>query len=154
MEISQLLDATYLKTARQANLTEEENEQKVIDLINEAILYDYKLIMIRAKYILLAKKMLQKAKSKTLVGTVIAFHEGTASLKEKLQEAQKAIDLGADELDFVINYTVFIEGNLSFIKEEVTACTKICLINNKVIKWIIEVASLKNNEIIVVSQLI
>ena len=63
MKISQFLDATYLKTASQANLTEEDNQQKVIDLINEAILYDYKLVMIRAKYISLAKKMLQNAAS-------------------------------------------------------------------------------------------
>ena len=154
MKISQFLDATYLKTASQANLTEQENRQKVIDLINEAILYDYKLVMIRAKYITLAKKMLKEATSKTLVGTVIGFHEGTSSIKEKLEEAQKAIDLDADELDFVINYRKFKEGNHQHIKEEVTQYAKICLLDKKVAKFIIEVAALENEEIIVISQLI
>ncbi|QNM85334.1 deoxyribose-phosphate aldolase [Polaribacter pectinis] len=154
MGISQFLDATYLKTASQANLTEEQNQQKVIDLINEAILYDYKLVMLRAKHIPLAKEMLTKAASKTLIGTVIGFHEGTYSIEEKLEEAQNAINLGADELDFVINYEAFKKGNIDLVTEEVTKGTKLCLKNKKVVKWIIEVAALTNEEIIVISQLI
>lgn len=154
MRINQYLDATYLKTANQASLSEEDNQQKVIDLINEAILYDYKLLMIRVKYIPLAKKMLQNANKKILVGTVIGFHEGTYTISEKLDEAQKAINLGADELDFVVNYEAFKKGNIELVKEEVTKGIKLCLNNNKVVKWIIEVAALTNKEIIVISQLI
>lgn len=154
MKINQFLDATYLKTATQANLTEEENLQKVVQLIEEAILYDYKLVMLRAKYIPIAKRLLADAKSNVLVGTVIGFHEGTNTLIEKLEEAQKAIDLGADELDFVINYKAFKDGNLNLITEEVTHGTNLCLKNNKVVKWIIETAALTNQEIVVISQLI
>jgi deoxyribose-phosphate aldolase len=154
MKINQFLDATYLKTSKQANLTAEENKQKVVDLINEAILYKYKLVMLRAKHILLAKKMLQNSKSKTLVGTVIGFYEGTALVKEKLKEAQKAIDLGVDELDFVLNYKAFKQGKVAIVKEEITKGTELCLKNNKTVKWIIEVAALKNEEIIVLSKLI
>lgn len=154
MKISQYLDATYLKTPDQANLTEEENQQKVVDLINEAILYDYKLVMIRAKYIPLAKKMLQKANKKILIGTVIGFHEGTYTTEQKLEEAQNAINLGADELDFVVNYEAFKNGEIEFVKNEIIQGIQICLENHKVIKWIIEVAALTNKEIIVISQLI
>lgn len=154
MKINKFLDATYLKTATQANISEEENLQNVISLVEEAIHYDYKLIMILAQYITITKRLLQDAKSAVLIGTVINFPNGEASLETKLQEAQKAIDLGADELDFVINYTVFKAGNLDLIKKEVTNCAKICLINNKVAKFIIEVAALTNKEIIVISQLI
>ena len=154
MKINQFIDATYLKTAEQANLTPEQNIQKVKDLIIEAITYNYKLVMIRAKHIKLAKKMLSAQEANVLVGTVIGFHEGDAKIAQKLKEAQKAIDLGADELDFVINYKAFKEGNLKLIKEEVTKGTKLCLNNNKVAKWIIEVAALNNNEIIEISKLI
>ena len=154
MKISQYLDATYLKTADQANLSEEENQQKVVDLVNEAILYDYKLVMIRAKYIPLAKKMLQESNNKTLIGTVIGFHEGTYTTAQKLEEAQNAINLGADELDFVVNYEAFKKGEIEFVKNEIIQCTKLCLENHKVVKWIIEVAALTNKEIIVISQLI
>lgn len=154
MEINQYLDATYLKTASQANLSEEENQQKVIDLIKEAILYDYKLIMIRAKYIPLAKEMLKEAGKSNLIGTVIGFHEGSYSIEEKLEEAQKAINLGADELDFVVNYDAFKRGEIDLVKKEVTKGIELSLANNKVVKWIIEVAALTSKEIIVISQLI
>lgn len=154
MKINEYLDATYLKTASQANLTEEENKQKVKELIHEAILYNYKLIMIRAKYIPLAKTMLKEANKNILIGTVIGFHEGTYTIQEKLEEAQKAIDLGADELDFVVNYTAFKNGDLELVKNEITKGIEISLTNNKAVKWIIEVAALTNKEIIVISQLI
>ena len=154
MKINEYLDATYLKTASQANLTEEENQQKVIDLINEAILYNYKLVMIRAKYIPLAKTMLKEADKNILIGTVIGFHEGTYTIQEKLEEAQKAIDLGADELDFVVNYEAFKNDDLELVKTEVTKGIEISLTNHKAVKWIIEVAALTSKEIIVISQLI
>jgi len=154
MKINKFLDATYLKTAAQANITEEENQQKVIDLINEAILYDYKLVMIRVKYISLAKKMLSASKADFLIGTVIDFPEGDSSKEIKLEEAKKAIILEADELDFVVNYTAFKDGKINLIKAEVFSVTKLCLENNKVVKWIIEVAALTTEEIIVISQLI
>ena len=154
MKINQFLDATYLKTASQANISEEENQQKVVDLINEAILYHYKLVMIHSKYISLAKEMLLKANSDVLIGTVIDFPEGNSSKEQKLEEAKKAIALEADELDFVLNYTAFKEGKINLIKAEVFAATKLCLENNKVAKWIIEVAALTSEEIIVISQLI
>jgi deoxyribose-phosphate aldolase len=154
MKINRFLDATYLKTAEQSHISEEENQQLVTDLIYEAVLYDYKLVMIRAKYISLAKKMLLTAKSTVLVGTVVGFYSGQFSTQEKLIEAQKAIDLGADELDFVLNYNAFKEGKIAFIKEEIFLGTKLCLENSKVIKWIIEVAALTDEEIIVISRLI
>ena len=154
MEINQYLDATYLKTASQAHLLEEENKQKVVDLINEAILYDYKLLMIRANYISLAKEMLKEAGKSNLIGTVIGFHEGTYTVEEKLEEAQKAIDLGADELDFVVNNEAFKRGEIDLVKNEITKGIEICLANNKVAKWIIEVAALTNKEIIAISKLI
>ena len=154
MKINQYLDATYLKTASQANFSEEENQQKVIALIRETILYDYKLIMIRANYIPLAKKMFQEAGKENLIGTVIGFHEGTYTIKEKLEEAQKAISLGADELDFVVNYEAFKKGEIDLVKKEITKGIELALANNKVVKWIIEVAALTSKEIIVISQLI
>ncbi|WP_405610054.1 deoxyribose-phosphate aldolase [Polaribacter sp. Asnod1-A03] len=154
MEINKYLDATYLKTAKQANLSEEANQQKVIDLIKEAILFDYKLVMIRSNYISLAKNILKNSGKKVLIGTVIGFHEGTYSIEEKLIEAEKAINLGVDELDFVVNYEAFKKGEIDTVKEEVRRGTEICLTNNKAVKWIIEVAALTNKEIVVISQLV
>ena len=154
MKINQYLDATYLKTALQAGISEQENLQKVLQLAEEAINYGYKLVMIRSKYIPKLKATLTAANAKVLIGTVIDFPEGDASIEQKLQEATKAINLGADELDFVINYKAFKKGSIDLVVEEVIACTSLCLAHDKIAKFIIEVAALSNEEIIVISQLL
>ncbi len=154
MKINQYLDATYLKTAFQAGISEEENVQNVAILLKEAIDFEYKLVMIRAKYIPFAKQFLKNNNGNSLIGTVIGFHEGNYSLESKLAEAKNAIELGADELDFVINFEEFKKGNINLIKNEVFEGTKLCLENSKVVKWIIEVAALTSEEIIEISKLI
>ena len=82
------------------------------------------------------------------VGTVIGFHEGTASVDEKYSEAQQAINDGADELDFVINYEAFKKGDLETPKQEFIKCTQLGLENGKVVKWIIEIAALTDEQIV------
>jgi len=152
MKMHQFLDATYLKSSAQAGITEAENLEIVKSLTNEAIANNYKLLMIRAKYIPKVKQLLRIANAPTLIGTVIGFHEGTSTVAKKLTEAETAIHLGADELDFVLNYNAFKEGNFQLIDQEIIACTKYCLEKQKVIKWIIETAALTNEEIVVISQ--
>ena len=154
MNIRQYLDSTYLKTAAQANLTEAENTQVVKDTIEEAIAEQFKLIMIRPDKVSLAKEMISEAKSNLLIGTVIDFPEGKSSLEEKLAEANVAIQDGANELDFVCNYEAFKNGEIDLVKNEILQCTLLGLTNNKVVKWIIEVAALNDKEIIQLSALI
>ncbi len=154
MEINKYLDSTYLKTAKQANLTEKETEQNVIALIEEAIENNFVLVMIRPQYVSLAKKMIVDANSKVTIGTVIGFHEGTNPISKKIIEAKQAIDNGADDLDYVINYEAFKDGNIELVKEEVLKGTELGLHHNKIVKWIIEVAALNDAQIIAISQLI
>ena len=154
MQINKYLDSTYLKTATQAGISEEETKQNVINLINEAIKYNFVLVMIRPKFVALAKKMIAEANSQVTVGTVIGFHEGTDPISKKLIEAKQAIDDGADDLDFVINYEAFKEGDIILVKDEVLKGTELGLHNNKIVKWIIEVAALNDKQIIEISKLI
>lgn len=154
MNINQYLDSTYLKTAQQAGISESETENKVKELVSEAIENNFKLAMIRPEFVAMARKMVKKANSDTLIGTVIGFHEGTYETAQKLAEAQQAIDDGADELDYVVNYQAFKEGKINLVKSEVFKGTKLGLDNDKIVKWIIEIAALANDEIIGLSQLI
>lgn len=80
MDIKQYLDSTYLKTAEQANLSEEKNTEVVKNCIQEAIDNNFKLIMIRPDKVVLAKEMIQKSNSKVTIGTVIDFPEGDGAL--------------------------------------------------------------------------
>lgn len=152
--VNEFLDATYLKTPEQANVSKKENDAVVEELLQNAIKHKYKCIMIRPEYVATAKHYLIKNKSKVLVGTVIDFPEGKASLQDKLSQAQLAIDNGADDLDFVINYKVFKDGYLELVKKQVKECTALCLQHHKTVKWIIETAALSNKEIIQISALI
>jgi len=154
MDIAQYLDSTYLKTAAQSSLSPDKTKQQVIALIDEAIENNFKLVMIRPKYVSLAKKIISEANSEVLIGTVIGFHKGTATIESKLAEAKQAIDDDADELDFVINYTAFLNGQINLIKSEVFKGTKLALENNKVVKWIIEIAALANDEIVAITKII
>ncbi|HAH55189.1 MAG TPA: deoxyribose-phosphate aldolase [Flavobacterium sp.] len=154
MNIKQYLDSTYLKTPTQAGLSEAENIIIAKEFIQEAIDENFKLIMIRPDMVSLASKMISEANSPVQIGTVIDFPEGKAGLEAKLAEANQAIQDGADDLDFVCNYEAFKAGNVDLVKEEILKCTLLGLANNKVVKWIIEVAALSEKQIIQLSALI
>ncbi|WP_338377688.1 deoxyribose-phosphate aldolase [uncultured Flavobacterium sp.] len=148
MNIKQFLDSTYLKTAQQATVSKNENIEINKNSIQEAIDFGFKLIMIRPEVVFMAKKMISDANSKVTIGTVIDFPLGQKTLEYKLNEAQNAIDDGADDLDFVVNYEAYKEGKIDLIKNEVLKCTALGLQNNKIVKWIIEVAALNDSQII------
>ena len=154
MNIKQYLDSTYLKTATQAGISESDNIAVAKKFIQEAIDEHFKLIMIRPEMVSIAKEMIVKANSKVDIGTVIDFPEGRSSWQKKIQEAQQAIDHGADDLDFVCNYTAFKNGDIDRVKEEILNCTQLGLDNHKNVKWIIEVAALNHQQIIQLSTLI
>lgn len=154
MNIKQYLDSTYLKTAEQAGLSQQENTLVVKGFVQEAIEQHFKLIMVRPNVVSLAKKMIVESNSIVLIGTVIDFPEGKSSVEDKLNEAHQAIHDGADDLDFVCNYEAFKRGEIALVKEEILKCTQLGLENNKVVKWIIEVAALSDKEIIQLSSLI
>lgn len=154
MNIKQYLDSTYLKTPEQAGLSVKDNTKVVEGFIQEAIDENFKLIMIRPDMVKLARTMITNAKSNVTIGTVIGFHEGTYSLEEKLAEAQQAIEDGVDDLDYVCNYEAFKRGEIDLVKNEILEGTKLGLAHHKIVKWIIEVAALSNDQIIQLSTLI
>lgn len=154
MDVRQYLDSTYLKTAKQAGLGQAENEKLVQALVSEAIQGHFKLAMIRPEMVKMAKKMVAGASSSVLVGTVIDFPMGNSPIEKKLEEAQRAIDDGADELDFVVNYEAFKKGDTALVKNEVLRGTALALSHHKTAKWIIEVAALNEFQIAQLSALV
>lgn len=154
MDVRQYLDSTYLKTSEQAGISEQKNAEIVKQTIQEAIDFGFKLVMIRPEHVALGREMIDKTASKVLVGTVIDFPLGLSSIDKKLAEAEKAIADGADELDFVVNYSTFKNGDVASVKEEVLKGTTLGLSHHKTVKWIIEVAALDDLQIARLSALI
>ncbi len=147
MNVKKYLDSTYLKTPAQSGLTEDETIKIVKELTDEAIENQLFAVMIRPDYVSEIRHYINSKNANVVLGTVIGFHEGTASIDAKLLEAEKAIKDGADELDFVINYEAFKKDEIDLVKEEFVKCTKLALEKGKVAKWIIEIAALTDEQI-------
>lgn len=148
MNIKPYLDATYLKTAEQDNLTIDAHAALVQEKIQEAIATDFKLIMIRPEWVATAKQMISAAHSQVCIGTVIDFPLGQSTTQQKMAEASQAIQNGADDLDFVSNYEAFKAGKIDLVKSEIVACTQLGMDHHKIVKWIIEVDALSPAQII------
>ncbi|HUH36146.1 MAG TPA: deoxyribose-phosphate aldolase [Moheibacter sp.] len=154
MKIADYLDSTYLKTPKQAGLSDSETLKKVRELTHEAIEHEIYAVMVRPDYVHSLRMLLDELHANVKLGTVIDFPEGRNSVKEKIEEAQKALANGADELDFVVDYTAFKNGNLEKVKEEIESCSRLVLNADKAIKWIIETAALSQDQIAQITALI
>ncbi len=154
MNIKKYLDSTYLKTAEQAGISEEENREIVRKTVQEAIDEGFYLVMIRPEYVKMAREMIDAAGAQVKVGTVIDFPEGTRPWPVKIAEARKAIADGADELDFVVNYRAFKNGDLNLVRKEVFEGSLLGVKNGKIVKWIIEAAALNDEQIAALTRLI
>jgi len=152
--IGDYIDSTYLKTSDQAGISDDETTRIVTKTIQDAMEHSMKLVMIRPEFVSLADQMIKEYDSDLLVGTVIGFPNGDNSLGEKFDEAIKAIEDGVDELDYVINYKAFKEGDVDTIKKEVCEGTVIGIDEGLVVKWIIESAALTSDEIAELTSLI
>jgi deoxyribose-phosphate aldolase len=74
------------------------------------------------------------------ISTVIGFPHGGNIIQVKLDEAQSAIDLGAKEIDAVINYARLLDGNYDYVYEEIQQLRK--AVPNNVLKIILETGCL------------
>lgn len=82
----------------------------------------------------------------TLV-TVAGFPLGYNMTETKIDEINRAIDNGADEVDVVWNTTSFKTG-IPWTKIEIAKCSKAVHDHNKLVKVIIETAYLNDQEIV------
>ena len=145
MKTEEYLDSTYLKTAEQSSISEEKNKENIVDLVNEAIEHNFKLVMIRPEFVAMAKKMTMD--SEVLVGTVIDFPMGDGTTEEKLKQAKEVIDLDVDELDYVCDYNFFKQKRFEKFDVDIIEGTKLAVNYNKTVKWIIETGALSKVEI-------
>lgn len=154
MKLAAYIDSTYLKTPKQSGLSDSETLEKIHQLTLEAIENKFFAVMIRPDYVRSVRMLIDEKQAGIKLGTVIDFPEGKGSVAEKMSEAQKAIADGADELDFVVDYTAFKKGNEEKLREEIESCSRLGLKEGKVVKWIIETAALTDDEIVQLSGLI
>lgn len=85
------------------------------------------------------------------VGAAVSFPLGQTTIETKVFEAINAIENGADEIDYVINIGELKNGNLDYIKREMTEMVNACHLRNVLIKVIFENCYLTKDEIVFVA---
>ena len=81
------------------------------------------------------------------VGAAISFPLGQTVLEIKVEETKKAIQDGADEIDYVINIGEAKMGPWDYIEEEMRQITEICRAHKVISKVIFENCYLEKEEI-------
>ena len=133
-ELARKIDHTILK----ANATYEE--------IRSTILYAREIgaasVCLNPAYISLASGLLNE--SDTLVCTVIGFPLGANSTYIKAKEAEHAYQLGAREMDMVLNISAMKDGNHDYVKQDIAA---VVAASPAPVKVILETCYLTDEEI-------
>jgi len=72
----------------------------------------------------------------------------------KLKETMNALELGASEIDMVINLPAFFNKNYKYVVDEILSIKELCKQNNALLKVIVETCLLDEQQKIKVSQLV
>ena len=123
-----------------------DTDADIIKLCEKArnLLGEVAAICVYKQFVPLVKKQLGKDFE---VATVINFPAGKSSLKDVLAETQDALNLGADEIDLVIDYNDYLtNGSSKYSCDLVSQVKKLCV--NKTLKVIIESGELKDDALI------
>jgi len=110
----------------------------------EAMRYNFATVAIHPAYITFAKKLLEG--SSVGITSAIAFPFGSWDAEMKVFEAQDAINKGATDCDFVVNTGALKDRKYDVVKREMELLRKVC--KNTIVKSIIEVALLNEDEIV------
>lgn len=135
MDINNYIDYTNLK----ASATKEDIKK----LCEEAVKFHFVSVCVNPCYVELAKELLEG--TNVNVCTVIGFPLGANLLAVKEYEAISAVELGADEIDMVINIGALKDKDYDYIKEEIETIRD--SIGGKTLKVIIETCYLTEEEI-------
>ncbi len=114
----------------------------VIKLCKEAAENNFYAVCVNPIFIAAARREL--IGSKVQIATVVGFPLGATWTETKVFETRNAIEMGADEIDMVINIGMLKEGSRDFIEEEIAAIVKAA--SDVPVKVIIECDLLTNEE--------
>ncbi|KGF72691.1 deoxyribose-phosphate aldolase [Neosynechococcus sphagnicola sy1] len=109
---------------------------------DEAVRFGFAAVCVYPVYVRQVAMLLQGKVPK--VCTVIGFPSGASTAAVKLYEAQEAVDLGATELDVMINLGWLKTGQVNELHQEIA---EICDSTGQLVKAILEMSRLNEAEI-------
>lgn len=134
--IAEYIDHTLLKM--------DASDQEIEKICDEAIKYGFKGVCVFPKFLALVTKKLKN--KKPLPITVVDFPLGNKSPIEKKEEAKKAIEMGAKELDMVMNVMALKDKNYKLVYDGILAVVDVA--KDIPVKVIIETCYLNDIEIV------
>lgn len=142
-DLASYIDHTLLKQTTTVS--------EVDRLCVEASMSGFAAVCIPPKYVSGARKLLDGSKIK--VATVIAFPLGYNATEVKVAEIIEAIEMGADELDMVIDLCALKSGDWKQLEREIDECIAPIARSGKTLKLIVESGMLTDTELIACCQL-
>ena len=136
-ELAGMMDHTFLK----AFATRADFEK----LCGEAREHGFAMVAINSVPVKLCKELLEG--TDVHVGAAISFPLGQTTIETKAFETEKAIEDGADEIDYVITIGELKMGHDDYIKREMETIVSICRKHNVLSKVIFENCYLTKDEI-------
>jgi deoxyribose-phosphate aldolase len=138
VNLASKIDHTLLKS--------DASEKEVKKLCAEAKEHGFAAVCIPPYFVRKCKLWLNDSPVK--VATVVGFPLGYAHTPAKVEEARRAIDEGADEVDMVINIIALKAGDWNYLKNELTSVATIVQLRGGKLKVILETGLLSETEII------
>ncbi|MCX6198364.1 MAG: deoxyribose-phosphate aldolase [Bacteroidetes bacterium] len=138
MNLASKIDHTLLKA--------DASEKEVKKICAEAMEFGFAAVCIPPYFV--RKSKLWLSDSKVKVATVVGFPLGYSHTPAKVEEARRAIDEGADEIDMVINLIALKAGDWNYLKNELTSAATIVQLRGGKLKVILETGLLSEAEII------
>jgi len=115
-------------------------------LCAEARIYGFAGVCIPPYFVEKAATLLEG--SKVQVVTVAGFPMGYQTTSAKVEEARKAFEQGANELDMVINLVALKNGRWSTVKDDIQSLATLAGMNTRVLKVIVESGMLSEEELV------
>ncbi|MDO4443973.1 MAG: deoxyribose-phosphate aldolase [Bacillota bacterium] len=115
-KMAKMIDQTLLK----AYVSDEDFKA----FCEESASYDFKMVAINSAPVKKCKEYLKG--SQVHVGAAISFPLGQTTIETKVYETEKAIEEGADEIDYVVNIVELKNRNLEYIRTEMQRIVEIC----------------------------
>ncbi len=138
MNLAPYIDHTLLKA--------DASEKEIKQLCDEACDYGFAAVCIPPYFVRKCKLWL--AETPVKIATVVGFPMGFSHTPAKVEEARRAIDEGADEIDMVINIIALKANDMNYLKNELTSAATITQLRGGKLKVILETGLLTNEEII------
>jgi deoxyribose-phosphate aldolase len=138
MNLTKYIEHTVLKA--------DTSESDIRKLCEEAIENNFFGVCVPPYFVKSARNYLQNSPVKIV--TVIGFPLGYSSTPAKVEEAKKAIDEGAHEVDMVINIAALKNEDYNYVVNDIQTVTTIVQLKGGKVKVIFETAILTEAEII------